>query len=296
MSKIDLIVKVLPHWQFQSVEILEQLHESSPRLIYKMKADGSLYILKGIPAAKSESTIIGNVKVHRYLGNEKGIAPRIFATKAGSFYVQEGGFWFYLMEYICGTPMENTVEAELMLGKLVRQLHSYQDYDYPTGLMEDKRRFYDWFSEKTFKPEFDAILDGIPDFFAQDRCLIHTDLGPHNVMINEAGKAIFIDLDDAGIGSRYLDAGSALTLRFAEHDDDMNLWYRFDFAKAFLQGYYGETAISRAEYDLLWHGATYMYISYMQCYGPEAVDSLWKILQFGLAQKEKLWEMVAAKC
>ncbi len=34
-----------------------------------------------------------------------------------------------------------------------------------------------------------------------------------------------------------------------------------------------------------------MYISYMQSYGPGAVDSLWKILRFGLAQKPRLWEM-----
>ncbi len=34
----------------------------------------------------------------------------------------------------------------------------------------------------------------------------------------------------------------------------------------------------------------YMHISYMQVYGPCAVDSLWEILKFGMVQKEKLWE------
>ncbi len=289
---LDIVEMVSKHWNFQSIEILEQLHEISPRLIFKIKADDNLYILKGIPDEKPESTIVGNIMAHQYLGNEKGIAPYIFPTKSGGFYIWEGGFWFFLMEYIEGEPMENTCEAEYMLGQLVRQLHSYKDYTYPTGLTEDKRRFYDWFANKEFKPQFDVILDTIPDFFEYDKCFIHTDLGPHNVRITNEGKTVFIDLDDAGIGCRYLDAGSALILRFVEHDNNMNLWYRFDFAKAFLQGYYGEEAISRSEYDLLWHGATYMFISYMQCYGPEAVDSLWKILQFGLNQKEKLWEMI----
>ena len=32
--------------------------------------------------------------------------------------------------------------------------------------------------------------------------------------------------------------------------------------------------------------------SYMQTYGPYAVDSLWKILNFGMDQKEALWEMI----
>lgn len=292
MERRRLAEKVIQNWQFHSVEVLEQLHESSPRLIFKIKADDNLYILKGIPVEKSERVILGNVTAHKYLGNEKGIAPCIFSTKDGCFYVQEYSFWFYLMEYISGNPMENTTEAEFMLGQLVRRLHSCEDYDYPTGLTEDKQRFYGWFTEKAFKEEFDTILDTIPDLKKYDRCLIHTDLGPHNVMINTDGKAVFIDLDDAGIGNRYLDAGSALTLRYAEHDDNMNLWYRFDFAKAFLQGYYGEKQITRTEYDLLWHGATYMFISYMQCYGPEAVDSLWRILKFALEQKEKLWELL----
>jgi len=66
--------------------------------------------------------------------------------------------------------------------------------------------------------------------------------------------------------------------------------YRFDLAESFLNGYYGREEILREEYDLLWDGAVYMHISYMQCYGPYAVDSLWKILKFGMEQKEVLWE------
>lgn len=46
----------------------------------------------------------------------------------------------------------------------------------------------------------------------------------------------------------------------------------------------------RNEYDLIWKGAVFMHISYMQTYGPYAVDSLWAILNYGMAQKEKLWE------
>lgn len=295
MDNKELIRKVLQYWNFQDIDILGQLHETSPRLIFKITADDTLYILKGIPDEKPESTIIGNITVHKYLGNKKGIAPCIFPAKSGEFYIREGGFWFFLMEYIEGEPLENTCEAEYMLGQFVRQLHSCKDYSYPTGLTEGKSRFYDWFADKVFKPEYDAVLDAIPDFLLYDRCLIHTDIGPHNTMVNARGKLLFIDLDDAGIGSRYLDAGSSLILRFVEHDKDMNMWYRFDFAEAYLKGYYGEEVISHAEYDLLWHGATYMFISYMQCYGPDAVDSLWKILQFGLKQKEKLWEMIVCK-
>ncbi|MBQ6660642.1 MAG: hypothetical protein IJM57_04345, partial [Lachnospiraceae bacterium] len=58
------------------------------------------------------------------------------------------------------------------------------------------------------------------------------------------------------------------------------------------RGYYGEAPVAREEYDLVFAGAIFMHVSYMQSYGPYAVDSLWKILQFGIAQKEPLWKMI----
>ena len=75
------------------------------------------------------------------------------------------------------------------------------------------------------------------------------------------------------------------------HDTE-EMRYRFDLAQSFLRGYFGEDRISREEYDLLFQGAIQMHISYMQVYGPYAVDSLWKILLFGIEQKEVLWEML----
>ena len=103
---------------------------------------------------------------------------------------------------------------------------------------------------------------------------------------------MLIDLDDSGIGSRYLDLGWPFIMQFVEHTEQMHLSYRFDLAKAFLRGYYETARISPKEYDLLWQGAVFMHISYMQSYGPDAVDSLWSILQFGLEQKAALWEML----
>ncbi len=287
-----MITKTLRHWNFSKIQVREQIHQDSPRLIFRIEADGGFYILKGIPEEKPEDVIIGNVSAHRFLGNDKGIAPRIFEMTNGGFYVKENGFWFYLTEFIEGVPMSASEENEVLLGRLARQYHSYTGYNLPSGLNEDKHRFYEWFRARDFKGEFDAILDTLPDFSRLERCFIHTDLGPHNTIINTAGRAILIDLDDAGAGSRYLDLGYPFIFQFVEHDDKMNLQYRFDYAKAFLKGYYESKKPQRTEYDLLWHGAVYMHISYMKCYGEDAVDSLWRILKFGIEQKERLWEML----
>lgn len=287
--------KVLKHWKFGSAEVVERFREDSPRVICKIRAENQFFILKGIPDEKPECVIRGNVAAHRFLGNEKGMAPRVFAAGNGDLYVRENGFWFYLLEYIDGQLMKPSVENEYRLGKFARQYHSFTEYTDQTGLTEDKQRFYGWFAERSFKPAFDKILDGLPDFCALDRCLIHTDLGPHNVIVTPDNRLILIDLDDAGLGSRHLDLGYPFICQFVEHDGEMSLTYRFDYAQAFLRGYYEYEEITRKEYDALWDGAAYMQVSYMKCYGSDAVDSLWKILEFGLAQKEALWDRYCGK-
>ena len=109
--------------------------------------------------------------------------------------------------------------------------------------------------------------------------------------MRSGGEAVLIDLDDAGIGSRHLDLGWAFIMQFVEHTEDMVLSYRFDLAEAFVRGYYGGVP-SREEYDLVWHGAVYMHISYMKTYDEGAVEPLCRILLFGLEQKETLWNMI----
>lgn len=291
--------EILTYWGCSDAELIKNHYLDSPRIVAEIKNENKHYILKGIPdtrdgESRGEQTILGNVLAHQFLGNQKGIAPRIFPIKFDhqKYYIKKDGYWFYLIEFIQGRPMQETPEDELMLGKLARMLHSLEGYSFPSALNENKQRFYRWFSEKPFKAAFDMLLDSLPDFEEHDRCLIHTDLGPHNTIVRTNGEAVLVDLDDCGIGSRYLDLGWAFIMQFVEHTEDMRLSYRFDLALAFLKGYYGTTHIPEKEYDLLWQGAVYMHISYMQSYGPEAVDSLWKILQFGLAQKSVLWKMI----
>lgn len=293
------IQELMMYWGISQASVVKYFHSDSPRIVAKVSAGDRTYILKGIPdsrdgQSRGEQTICGNTCAHVFLGNQKGIAPRIFPTKGGShkYYVKKDGYWFYLLEWVKGRPMQDTQEDELLLGRLARKLHTLEGYSLPSALDENKQRFYEWFCEKTFKAEFDQLLDKIPDFNLYNRCFIHTDLGPHNTIVRPNGEAVLIDLDDSGIGSRYLDIGWAFIMQFVEHTEQMELSYRFDLAQAFLKGYYGTAHISPKEYDLLWQGAIYMHISYMQSYGPGAVSSLWGILQFGLEQKAVLWELL----
>ena len=142
-----------------------------------------------------------------------------------------------------------------------------------------------------------AVLKEISKTFADfeklDQCFVHTDMGPHNAMLDKEGRVVFVDLDDSGIGSRYLDLGWPFIMQFVDFNHDTEeMSYRFDLAESFLRGYYGNGGVSREEYDLVFYGAEQMHISYMQTYGPYAVDSLWKILNYGIEQKETLWNLV----
>lgn len=288
-----MIEAVLKNWELTAPEIREQFHQETSRLIFRIKADGRDYLLKGQPHSVPEATVKSNIQAQLFLGNENGLAPRLYSAKTGEYYVSEQGYWFYLMEFIGGRQMEETPEDEYRIGQAAKKLHTLQGYGINSPFSQSKTRFYTWFRDRSFVKEFDAILDSLPDFGTLDQCFVHTDIGPHNTMLRQNGEVVFIDLDDAGIGSRYLDLGWPFIMQFVDFDHATGgMHYRFDLAQSFLRGYFGENELSRKEYDLIFDGAVWMHISYMKSYGPDAVKDLWAILLFGMEQKEPLWEML----
>lgn len=288
---MEQLKRVLAHWNITDFQIAERYHTQTERILCRIDTAEASYFLRGLPRQIGEETVRGNVMAHEYLGNQFCMAPAVFPTQEGKKYLEEGGHWFYLTEYIAGKNLEENETDEYALGRLAARLHELKEYDHPSGLNSDKSRFYSWFAEKGFKAEFDQILNELPIFSEQEQCFIHTDLGPHNAMRKDNGEVLLIDLDDAGIGPKYLDLGWPFIMQFVDFDHQaQRMQYRFDLALAFLRGYFEEETLSRHEYNMIWSGAVFMHISYMKTYGPDAVDSLWKILQFGMAQQEELWE------
>ncbi|MBO4695659.1 MAG: aminoglycoside phosphotransferase family protein [Lachnospiraceae bacterium] len=292
----DTFGNVLTNWDLKNPQIEEQIKEGPERPVFVIKADSGKYILKGFSCEMPEPTIESNVEAHRFLGNEKGLAPCIFPTKTGAYYLKDNGYWFYLMEFVEGRQMEETPDDEFRIGQAAAKLHRLQGYRRKSPFKQSKAGYYEWFRDRSFVKEFDAILDALPDFEKLDQCFVHTDMGPHNTMLRKNGEVVFVDLDDSGIGSRYLDLGWPFIMQFVNFNDDTEeMDYRFDLAESFLKGYYGEAGITREEFDLIFRGAEQMHISYMQSYGPYAVDSLWKILNYGIEQKEVLWNRIQGK-
>ena len=291
---MNFIKKVLKNWGIRDSEILHQFDVGGKRIVYKICTEIGEVILKGIPTETQEKIIIGYTKAHEYLGNQKGLAPKLIYLSDGNAYLKEEQYYFYLMEFVSGRQLEETVEDEFLLGQAAEKLHQLTDFIYLCSFNSEQQKkiFHDWFSERSFKTEYDAILDSLPNFNNYEQCFIHTDIGPHNAWLNTEGEVIFIDLDDAGFGPRYIDLGWPFIMQFVDYNKKTHeIRYRYDLAKAFLKGYYGEKIITQDEIDMIWNGAIYMHISYMQSFGQDAVDPLWEILKFGIEQKEQMYEM-----
>ena len=107
-----MIETVLKNWELDNPVISKRFNENSPRLILRINARSQDYILKGQPCSVSENTVKSNVNAHLFLGNKNGMAPKLYPTKTGEFYINDQGYWFYLMEFIDGRQMEETPEDE----------------------------------------------------------------------------------------------------------------------------------------------------------------------------------------
>ncbi|MBO5032365.1 MAG: hypothetical protein J6D08_10850 [Lachnospiraceae bacterium] len=112
---MEWINQVLKYWGITAFTLVKRYHENTERILCSIEAAGNIYFLKALPKEKTEETIRGNVLALEYLGNLKHMAPAIIYTTDGRSYVEGESYWFYLMEYIEGSNLEETVTDEYAL-------------------------------------------------------------------------------------------------------------------------------------------------------------------------------------
>ena len=118
------------YWPLQKPVIIEQINEDSIRRLFRITTGTQQYVLKGFPGETAETTIKSNAAAHLILGNDNGMAPAIYPTRTGEYYIRHRGYWFYLMEFIEGRQMEETVDDEYRIGRLAKKLHDLNVHDY----------------------------------------------------------------------------------------------------------------------------------------------------------------------
>jgi Ser/Thr protein kinase RdoA (MazF antagonist) len=286
------IKDILGFWNIKNVELIQKLGEGT--VVYIVETEQGTIVLKRHKISLPEKYIQGNIRAHEFLGNKLKIAPQIYYRPDGTAFWKSDTHYYYLMEFIQGIHVQETAHDEWLLGEATAKLHQLTGYNFPCELdaNEQIRTIKTWYSDRKWKPELDMLMDSLPDFNSYSQCFIHTDIGPHNAIVRN-GAIVFIDLDGAGIGSKYLDIGYPFIAQFVAYNKKSGeTYYKFDAAKAFLEGYCSVSKLTKAEYDLIWHGAVLRHIYEMQYYGEEAVEPLWHILNFGLQQKDNLLQIV----
>lgn len=123
----SMIETVLKNWELDAPETGEQFNAGSPRLIFRIRTRSRDYLLKGLPHSIPEETVKSNVQAHLFLGNRNGLAPKLYPTAAGDFYVSEQGYRFYLMEFIDGRMMEETAEDAYKIGQAAKKCMPWKD-------------------------------------------------------------------------------------------------------------------------------------------------------------------------
>jgi len=285
---MELIQVIKNTWSFNDLKHIKDYPVWGDRIVSLYHTDQGPYILKGLPLSTEPSLLANNLRAQEAL-SDHDLAPEIIKTNQGQLYIKTDHHYLFLMAYLDGENLQANGEDEYKLGQATRRLHSQVVIDHASNLysLDRLNTYKSWFEDQAFKPAYDVILEDLPDFNQTQQAFIHTDIGPHNAKFNSQGQVYFIDLDDAGMGPLYLDLGWPFIMQFVDYNKaNGQMTYQLEAALGFLRGYYMDQAIPEDQYKLIWQGATYMHVSYMKTYGPEAVEALWKILQYGLDQKD----------
>lgn len=290
---------ILNNWSLKDYRIFDK-KANGERCVYFIQAKGEAFVLKVFSPELTEEYIERYTSALEFVCrlNYK-IGPKIYNTLDNHLYISCNGRYMYLMEYVTGTKLTEDIDDEYELGLAAAKLHSISGYNYNSTIDIDecinnmKMRFLNY----EFKKEYDEIIDSLPDFKKYKQSFIHTDIGPHNAIKTENGNIVFIDFDDAGIGSTYLDAGYPLITQFVQFNDRIpgqappdieRLHFKSYAAKAFYKGYQSITDFGAAERELIFSGAVFMQLMYMPCFGESAVKYMWAILKFALSNKQEI--------
>ncbi len=283
-------------WHLENIKYILRLYTKGKRTVDLINTNIGKYILKAFPVERGEHIIKRYTHALDYIGSKAiKLAPKIYPNHEKRLFSRIDNQYIYIMEYIKGRQLEETIEDEFKLGERSAILHSYHDYDV-SSCLDFKERIYNMkrrFFEYSFKKEYDDIVNSLPNFNAYKQTFIHTDIGPHNALMDKEGNVIFVDFDDAGMGSPYIDIGYPLITQFVKFNKQTKkIKYDFENAKAFYKGYFSKTHMSLYEKKLIFDGAVFMQLMYMPVFGPKAVEDMWHILKFGIDNKDRLMSAI----
>lgn len=301
MENIELKYFLEKNWKLSNISQSRILQEKGGREVLHITSNEGSFVVKIYNANTAESEVTRNTEIFEIIKNS-GFhnIPSLIKTIDNKTYTSFNGRFIFLMEFISGRILTKSKEDEFKLGVQMANLHRIKNCDIKSGV-DTKERIKNMllrFVNYSFKQEYDSVVNNLPDFNKFEQCLIHTDIFPKNAIENDKGEVILIDLDDAGLGSKYVDLGYPLITQFVQFKDRLpdtlpqesnEVYFESELAKFFYDGYSSISPIRQDEKELIFAGAVFMQLMYMPEYGEEAVPFLWKQLKFALENKELLF-------
>ncbi|GIM27691.1 hypothetical protein CPJCM30710_03570 [Clostridium polyendosporum] len=287
----NLLNQVYKIWGFKKVELIKAIRSGISKKIYLIETNEGKFILMGFGPTYSEESFLRYISVLEYLENKPvKLAPKILMDKEGNSYAKIDNKFICIMEYIDGRTLGEELEDEYRLGETIALLHSFDDFQIESDIRinDTIEEAYKKFYECPYKSKLYKIIDVLPNFYDYRQGFIHTDIAPHNAIINKNNKVILIDFDGAGKGSIYIDAGFPLITQFVRFHGPGDLRFNYENAKAFYSGYSSITKLETKDKQLIYAGAVFWQLAHMPSYQPGTENNMLDILKFAIANRDEL--------
>lgn len=236
MISKNRVQKILFEWGLENEVISNIYNENTGRQSSNSYYIGEKYIIK---FTANLGSVRRNINISKALEKEDVKSFKIIKTVGGNSYLQSGEMYFFVIERIKGhqlkcTDIFNNTDLAFEIGKEIAKLHKalktlnedgYEKADTCTRITDNVKSklnlsdgFIDAYTEK-----FIAKYDDLP------KQIIHRDINPSNILIDNGEFSGFLDFDLNEINIRIFDicyfATSILSECFTDADIDKSIWF-----------------------------------------------------------------------
>lgn len=236
MISKNRVQKLLPEWGLQNEKISNVYNENTGRQSSNSYYIGEKYIIK---FTANLGSVRRNINISKALEKEDVKSFKIIKTVGGDSFVQNGEMYFFMTERIKGSQLKctdilNNTDLAYEIGKEIAKLHKalktlnedgYETADTCTRITDEvknKLKLSDGFID-AYTEKFIAQYDDLP------KQIIHRDINPSNILIDNGEFSGFLDFDLSEINIRIFDicyfATSILSECFADADIDKSIWF-----------------------------------------------------------------------
>lgn len=239
MISKNKVRKLLAEWGLQNEMISNTYNENTGRQKSNSYYIGDNYVIK---FTANLGCVKRNIDISEALAKADVKAFKIIKTINGDSYVQNGEMYFFLTERIKGSGLKckdvfNNTDLAFEIGKEIAKLHKalkmLDEYGYKNAnicnrtidatfqRIKDKINVNDNFID-AYTENFSTKYDDLP------KQIIHRDINPSNILIDNGELKGFIDFDLSEKNIRIFDicycATAILSECYLDSDIDKNIW------------------------------------------------------------------------